>query len=153
MIKGSVHVGMSVADLDRSVKFYREAFGMEVIVQEPFEGAQYDRIMALTGVRGRVALVQAGSLQLELFEFSTPRSAPAHPDRPVSDHGITHFCVEVDDLDKEYRRLLAAGVRFHCEPLAFSATERATYARDPDGNVFELLETTAQPVTERGIDR
>jgi catechol 2,3-dioxygenase-like lactoylglutathione lyase family enzyme len=61
--------------------------------------------------------------------------------------------VEVDDLDKECRRLLAAGVRFHCEPLAFSAAEKATYARDPDGNVFELLETTAQPLGERGIDR
>lgn len=54
--------------------------------------------------------------------------------------GITHFCVEVSDIESEYERLKAAGASFHCPPLDFSGEAMATYGRDPDGNVFELLQ-------------
>ena len=39
----------------------------------------------------------------------------------------------------EYDRLVAAGMRFHCLPVTMGR-QRATYGRDPDGNVVELLE-------------
>jgi catechol 2,3-dioxygenase-like lactoylglutathione lyase family enzyme len=58
----------------------------------------------------------------------------------VSDQGITHFCFRVDDVEAAHARLEAAGDRFHCEPLTFGSRAIATYARDPDGNVFELLQ-------------
>jgi hypothetical protein len=61
--------------------------------------------------------------------------------RPVCDHGITHLCLNVTDIDKEYERLNAAGMRFHCPPQHMGAL-KATYGRDPDGNVVELLEVT-----------
>jgi predicted enzyme related to lactoylglutathione lyase len=47
------------------------------------------------------------------------------------------LCFDVDDVEAEYQRLLAAGVRFHTPPQDFGSA-RATYGRDPDGNVFEL---------------
>lgn len=140
MIKALDHIGLSVVSIDRSVQFYRDLLGMHLVVEEPFEGALYDRIMALRGARGRVVLLKSPRLQLELFEFSEPTPQTGAPDRPVSDHGITHFCVEVADIDLEYDRLQAAGVVFHCPPLVFPGGEKATYARDPDGNVFELLQ-------------
>jgi catechol 2,3-dioxygenase-like lactoylglutathione lyase family enzyme len=59
--------------------------------------------------------------------------------RPVCDHGITHICLDVVDIDTEYERLRAAGMTFHCPPQGVGAL-RATYGRDPDGNVVELLE-------------
>jgi hypothetical protein len=45
----------------------------------------------------------------------------------------------VVDVDAEYERLKAAGMTFHCPPQGMSGI-RATYGRDPDGNVIELLE-------------
>jgi hypothetical protein len=33
-------------------------------------------------------------------------------------------------------------MRFHCPPQAAGKGIRATYGRDPDGNVVELLEVT-----------
>ena len=82
---------------------------------------------------------QRNIMQFELFECQQPSPKHGDPKRPVSDHGITHFCIEVSDIDSEYQRLSAAGVPFHCPPLNFG-TAKATYGRDPDGNVFELLE-------------
>ena len=140
MIKGMNHVGISVASLDRSIRFYRDVLGMEMISQRTFEGGQYEAILALGGASGRVALLKAQNMQLELFEFSRPAPAPGVPNRPVCDHGITHFCVEVSDVEGEYERMKSAGVVFHCPPVEFFCAAKAAYARDPDGNAFELLE-------------
>ena len=142
MIKGLSHIGISVKDLDRSIRFYRDLLGMDLVAEERFAGPQYEQILALPGARGRVALVKRSSLALELFEFEQPAPMPADLLRPVCDHGITHFCVEVDDIETEYSRLEAAGVVFHCPVIEFPWAAKAVYARDPDGNVFELLQST-----------
>jgi catechol 2,3-dioxygenase-like lactoylglutathione lyase family enzyme len=140
VIKSFNHVGLSVVSLEKSVSFYRDVLGMEVIVETTFEGERYSAILGLKEATGRVAFLKSGSTQLELFEFSNPKPASGSPERPVCDHGITHFCIEVIDVDRAYEQLSRAGVAFHCPPLAFSEGTKATYARDPDGNVFELLE-------------
>jgi len=141
MIKGMDHVGISVANLERSLHFYGELLGMNVLAVETFAGAQYEAILALDGATGKVALLKRGSLQIELFEFAQPSPAALDPERPVCHHGITHFCFEVSDIDGEYARLKTAGVPFHCAPLLFGDSTKATYGRDPDGNVFEMFET------------
>jgi catechol 2,3-dioxygenase-like lactoylglutathione lyase family enzyme len=141
MIKGMNHVGVSVVNLERSMRFYRDLLEMEVVVQEtPFGGELYEKIMALEGAKGRACLLKKGDLQLELFEFSHPSPRPKDPKYPVSDHGISHFCIEVAGIDGVFQRLRTAGVAFHCPPLNFFGKAKATYGRDPDGNVFELLE-------------
>lgn len=141
MISGMNHVGISVADLDRSIEFYRNILGMEVVAQAEFAGEAYERVLGLTGVTGKAALLRLNSMQLELFQFNHPIPQQADPNRPVSDHGITHFCIQVTDIHSEHLRLAAAGVRFHCAPQVFFGGALATYGRDPDGNVFELLDT------------
>jgi catechol 2,3-dioxygenase-like lactoylglutathione lyase family enzyme len=140
MIMGFVHVGMSVSNLDRSVAFYREQLGMQLVAQDTFSGPQYAQILALPGAKGKVALLKVGSFELELFEFAAPKPIAKATVGAVSDLGISHFCLEVDDLDAAYRRLAAEGVAFHCEPIHFAGAGKATYCRDPDGNVFELVE-------------
>jgi catechol 2,3-dioxygenase-like lactoylglutathione lyase family enzyme len=141
MIKSFYHVGMSVRDIDRSVAFYRDLLHMDVIVApKPFSGPLYDAVMNLRDAAGRVAIVRGAGLELELFQFSHPTPPPATQDRPVYEFGITHFCLEVTDIESEYERMRNAGVRFHCSPQNHRGIALATYARDPDGNVFELVE-------------
>ena len=144
MIKVMDHVGLSVSNLERSIEFYRKGFGMGVASQGEFESAQYGgkygAILGLRDARGRVAVLKVGSVQVELFEFAHPRPQPGNKNRPVCDHGITHFCIEVAGIDREYERLKAAGATFHCSPQRVVGMGAAVYGRDPDGNVFELFE-------------
>lgn len=144
MIKGMDHVGMSVRNLDRSIEFYRNLFGMELIYHGPFGGEHYDlryeSVLGVKGAAGTVALMRLGTMQIEMFQFDRPDAKLSDPHRPVCDHGITHFCFQVRDVPSEYERLKAAGVRFHCAPQHFDGKAVVTYGRDPDGNVFELLE-------------
>jgi len=143
MIKRLEHVGLSVVNLERSIRFYRDLLGMDVVVtEEQFEGPLFRQILGLPTATGRVALVKRGEVEFELFEFSQPVPKRADLHRPVSDNGITHFCLVVSDIDGLYQRLRRAGVHFHCPPLDFGSA-KATYGRDPDGNVFELVENIA----------
>lgn len=140
MIKGMNHVGISVSSLDRSIEFYRDLLGMKVVVRSMFGGDKYEAVLGLKGARGEAALLRLGDIQVELFQFESPAPKPGNRTRPVCDHGITHFCLQVTDLRGEYERLSAAGVVFHCPPQEFVGNAITTYGRDPDGNVFELLE-------------
>ena len=146
MIRGVHHVAVATGDLDRLVRFYQEAFGFEPASRSGWEpgNALIDGIVGLPGSAARTATLRAGNVYLELFQYVVPAGTPGDPDRPVSDHGYTHFCVDVQDIDAEYERLTALGMRFHCPPPPASqlgrGAIRATYGRDPDGNVIELQE-------------
>jgi catechol 2,3-dioxygenase-like lactoylglutathione lyase family enzyme len=136
------HVGISVSNLDEAIAFYANGFGMSVLERSVFSGEQYDRIMNLARVTGSTAVLRVGDFELELFEFIHPSPRSGATDRPVCDQGITHFCIEVDDIDRACERLKAAGARFHCAPIEFAGVGSATYGRDPDGNVFELFQSS-----------
>ncbi len=55
-----------------------------------------------------------------------------------------HICLEVDDIDAEWARLMAAGATPQGAITAASdgpgAGLRAAYMRDPDGIIVELVE-------------
>ena len=140
------HVAISVVDIERSIGFYREMFGMEPRTPVfPFGGEAMSEVMGLQDASGRMCVIANGTVQLELFEFAHPAPRPKDPDYPVADHGYTHFGFEVDDIMATFERLSAAGVRFHCPITTFPGGMMATYGRDPDGNVFELLEQGPPP--------
>lgn len=140
MIRAVNHVAVSTPDLERMRSFYCDLLGFEEVSRVRWDvgQAEIDAVMALKDSSADVLTVRLGSMCVELFQFDTPLPAPLPAeDRPVSKYGITHLCFGVDDIDAVYRRMVDAGIRFHCPPQTFGP-ERATYGRDPDGNVFEL---------------
>ena len=140
MIIGMHHVAIAVIDLERMLAFYRDIAGFRVVHEGAWQPGNA-RIDALTGLHDSSAgfvVLHGGNCYLELFQYSSPTPRPNDPDRPVSDAGITHVCLVSDDIDAEYRRMGDAGIRFHAPPGPPGAM-RATYGRDPEGNVFELI--------------
>jgi len=144
MIRGIHHTAISTGDLERALGFYRDLLGFEVVFEAAWpEGTEpADQITGLRGSAAKFAMLRAGNAYVELFEYAAPAPRPGDPERPVCDHGLTHIALDVRDIDAEYERLSAAGMRFHCPPLDLGLA-RATYGRDPDGNVIELQEILA----------
>jgi catechol 2,3-dioxygenase-like lactoylglutathione lyase family enzyme len=144
MIRGIHHTAISTGDLERALEFYRDLLGFEVVFEFAWpKGSDLaDQITGLKGSASKIAMLRAGNAYLEIFQYQAPPPRPVDPDRPVCDHGITHVALDVRDIDAEYRRLSAAGMRFHCPPLDMGVV-KATYGRDPDGNVVELQEILA----------
>ena len=141
MFKRIEHVGLSTKKYQRLIDFYSNIIGFKVLYDGSFKGDSYGSIMALDKPRGRVALLDLDGTQLEIFEFSHPEAPDSTRIRPVNHQGITHICFSVSDINAEYQRLTDAGMIFHCTPISFSGEGKATYGRDPDGNVIELYES------------
>jgi catechol 2,3-dioxygenase-like lactoylglutathione lyase family enzyme len=147
MIVGKHHVAISTPDLERLHAFYRDVMGLETVFEmkwEPGEIEVADKITGLKGSSARAVMMRCGNAYVELFQYRTPKPRMSDPDRPVCDHGITHLCLDVKDLDAEYARLSALGMRFHCSPQIVGEGCRTTYGRDPDGNVVELQELATE---------
>jgi catechol 2,3-dioxygenase-like lactoylglutathione lyase family enzyme len=142
MIRGIHHTAISTGDLERSVRFYKDLLGFQEVFSSGWEvGTEMaDKITGLQNSSARLVMLKANNAFIEIFQYATPRPKPGEAMRPVCDHGITHICLEVSNLDEEYERLKNAGMLFHCPPQEAGSGIRATYGRDPDGNVVELLE-------------
>ena len=150
MIRGIHHTAISTGDLERALAFYRDLLGFSMVgnFAWPVGTETADRITGLQASSARVVMLRAGNAFIELFQYASPPPRPNDPGRPVCDHGITHLCLDVTDLDTEYARLRAAGMTFHCPPQDLEGV-RTTYGRDPDGNVIELQEirSAASPIS------
>jgi hypothetical protein len=62
----------------------------------------------------------------------------------MNDAETGFITASVERARREDERLRAAGVRFHSPVTTFPSGIKATYGRDPDGNVFEMLEIPAR---------
>jgi catechol 2,3-dioxygenase-like lactoylglutathione lyase family enzyme len=139
MIKGVHHVAISTPDIDRLAAFYCDQLGFERTFDTAWEPGTVaaDRITGLRDTSARTAMLRATNLYLELFEFRAPIPRAADPRRPVCDHGITHLCLIVDDVDAACEHV---GLEFHSPPQDLGGGVRTVYGRDPDGNIVELKE-------------
>jgi catechol 2,3-dioxygenase-like lactoylglutathione lyase family enzyme len=143
MILGVNHVALSVPDMERALQFYCDLLGFEKVSDAgwPAGTESADRILGVEGTSARVCHIGTDNLLMELFQFGDCAPATQDPRRPVIDHGITHICLAVTDLDAEYERLRAAGMAFHSPPTDVGIPGvRTVYGRDPFGNVVELEE-------------
>jgi catechol 2,3-dioxygenase-like lactoylglutathione lyase family enzyme len=134
VIGGIHHVAISTADAERLLAFYRDQLGFELVFDQTWPAGTEvaDAITGLDGSAARQLLLRSENAYLELFEYASPPPKAGDPERPVCDHGITHLCLDVTDLDGEYERLREAGMTFHCAPQDLGFGVRTTYGRDPD---------------------
>lgn len=139
-IRGLSHVAISTSDLDRAVEFWCEAVGFTEVRRWSWDRLDVvDRLTDLEGSAARAVLLRGYGTGIEIFEFcSPPQRTDDSSTRPVSDHGYTHVCLEVDDIEDEMSRLGDAGMRFWADAATDPAGSRIVYGRDPDGNVIEL---------------
>lgn len=141
MLVGLHHTALSTPDLERLAAFYRDQFGFAVAFDFRWDEGHrgFQRTHAARETRGRVVMLERGAARLELFEYEKPAPRPLPGPPGNADHGLRHLAFEVKGIEAEVARLRAAGVPFLSEPVA-QATVKVCYGRDPDGNLFELIE-------------
>ena len=141
MIHGIHHCAIATHDIERLARFYCDALGFVKVSDGHWDVGNklLDAIVGLDDTASRYAMLRAGPCFLEFFQYSSPTPGPGDPARRACDPGLTHLCLSVSDIDAEYERLSALGMRFHTAPFR-SDVMRTTYGRDPDGNIVELLE-------------
>jgi catechol 2,3-dioxygenase len=128
------HVHLKVADLDRSLAFYRDVLGFEVTFRMP--GA---------------AFLSAGGYHHHLA-LNTWESRGGSPP-PPSSTGLYHVAILYPTralLADALRRLIAAGI--HLDGATDHGVSEALYLRDPDGNGVELYRDRPREEWPRSAD-
>ena len=143
MILSADHVAVSVADMERSIRFYTGLFGFEVRRRLPADPAlPLDRVIGVPGAAADIAHLYLGEFMLELFRYRVPEGRAGAAERSQADHGYIHFGLRVRDIHGETARLRAAEVSFLGDPVEFRPGAWVVYFRGPDGEVVELREVS-----------
>ncbi|MCB1017389.1 MAG: VOC family protein [Acidimicrobiales bacterium] len=133
------HVGQCVSDLDRARAFY-EAFGFAVVRELEVPDAAGSLLRLDPPIGMRVVYLERDGFVLELMHFADRKGTPAS-ERPMDQPGLTHLSLGVDDLG-----VAKATIRAHGgEVLEDTDVGVAVFARDPDGQLLELLTGWTKP--------
>ncbi len=144
VISGVDHVGLTVTNLERSVKFYTEVLECSIVVEQEKEGGYLAAIVGYPDAHVKMAHLQppGSSQRIELFEYCTPKSDPR--DLEPRNVGNAHVCFVVSDLDALYKRLLDHGVTTLSPPIEVDTGVNkggaALYMKDPDGITLEMFQ-------------
>ncbi|HET6373640.1 MAG TPA: VOC family protein [Candidatus Polarisedimenticolia bacterium] len=154
---------LTVSDMERSVKFFSEVLSFEKASDVEVEGADYERLEGLFGLRMRRVRMTLGEESIELTEYLAPEGRPLPVDSRSNDRWFQHIAIVVRDMDEAYRRLRASRVRH-----ASSGPQRlpdwnpnaggiqAFYFKDPDGHALEVIHFPVgkgDPRWQRATDR
>lgn len=141
-----IAVGFTVADMDRSVRFFEDVLTFRKVSDVEVAGDAYERLQGVFPVRMRVVRMALGQEQVELTEYLAPTGLPIPPDARSNDLSFQHVAIVVRDMDRAYARLREARVRHvssgpqtlpDWNPAAGGIS--AFYFRDPDGHVLEVI--------------
>jgi catechol 2,3-dioxygenase-like lactoylglutathione lyase family enzyme len=146
LVQAVAAVGMTVADMDRSVAFYGQVLGFRKVSDVEVWGPEIERLHGIFGLRVRVVRMQLGDEQLELAEYLTPRGRPIPVDSRSHDRWFQHVAIIVSDMDRAYAWLRQHRVE-HASPAPQRLPDwnpnaggiRAFYFKDPDGHPLEVL--------------
>jgi lactoylglutathione lyase len=125
LITGVAHIGIRVADLERSRAFYT-LLGFE-LTAGPLGSEPVAILDHPSGVEINLILNASTGLDHNVLM-----------DEPVKHAGYTHVALLCSDITAAQSQLEAAGITLSGGPVTFPGGQRAIFVRDPDRNVIEL---------------
>ena len=123
------HVAVMVSDLEKSLHFYRDLLGLEVVSPEEHNDGPISEMVAIPKVHMREYRLRAPDgihghtrnegpgFTLDLIQWLNPTSPAGR--YPINHVPSAHICFGVEDVPATYERLKAAGVEFVSPPRPF----------------------------------
>lgn len=129
-VHGLNHVGLVVPDFDKAFAYYTGKLGF----REAYTIRRAD-----------------GSVQLAYLQLNRNTFVELIPAGANQQPGITHFGIEVEDLDTEVAALRAAGLTV-ADPGLTPAKARFVRVNDPNGVQIEIMQFGADSLQRKAID-
>ncbi len=156
-------VGITVADMERSLPFYTDVLAFETISDVEVWGDDFERLEGVFGARARVVRLRLGDEFVELTDYLAPEGLPFPVDSRSNDQWFQHIAIVVSDMERAYARL-----REHRVAHASTGPQtlpdwnpnaggiKAFYFKDPDGHALEVIwfpKGKGDPRWQRPTDR
>jgi catechol 2,3-dioxygenase-like lactoylglutathione lyase family enzyme len=135
------HVAITVADFNRTARFYSDNFGASLVGVNCDHDP--DRLRDFFGVDSshpelKIGWIRVpGGATIEVFEFQ-----PGRDGDPVTwtKQGLTHLSFNVRGTDRWHRYLVERGVTIVSPPQRSPKGHTFFFVQDPDGNLIELID-------------
>tara|TARA_B100001121_G_C18351741_1_gene462786 strand:- start:54 stop:506 length:453 start_codon:yes stop_codon:yes gene_type:complete len=142
---GYRHTGIICRDIKKSLYFYKNLLGLKV-VQEFWDDTDYiNKVSGLKKARVHFIKLKMKSGEiLELLRYPTHNTKL--PKVPIYNTGILHIALQVEDIEKTYKKLKKKGVKFISEPtLSSEKFAKVCFCIDPNKVRVELVEILKLP--------
>lgn len=145
-IKKVEAVGMTVSEMNRSVRFYSEVLGFKKVSDVELYGAEYEQLQGIFGLRMRIIRMQLGEEFIELTDYLTSGGRSIPENVKSNDLSFQHIAIVVSDMDMAYQRLrkyniehISTGPQTLPASIPAAAGIKAFYFHDPDKHNLELI--------------
>lgn len=139
-------VGITVKDLDQSVKFYCDLLGFKKVAEQEYSGSVSEKLEGVFGMHSRVAKLQLGDEYIELTDYITSGGRSIPEDQHSNDLFFQHIAIVVSDMEKAFDLLKKYKVEFvstapQTLPLSNTAAAgiKAFYFHDLDNHNLEII--------------
>jgi catechol 2,3-dioxygenase-like lactoylglutathione lyase family enzyme len=122
-----MQIGLTVADVERSRRFYGGTLGLP---EEP--------AMQVGGEIGTRYGFKWGTTTIKFW--SLPQELPVQTGAPTQRAGLRMVTALVEDVDTAHAELVAKGVPIALPPTDLGGAARIMFMTDPDGNWLELAQ-------------
>lgn len=151
---GILNFPHAVNDLDTTVAFYRDVFGLE-LSRPPgaFPNPGVPSLVNAPGISLRLAMFRMPGAKfiLELTHFSGVERRPAQPNEV--DPGAANLQLRVRDIDAVFAKIRKSGVPIITQsgaPVNIGGGLRSILVRDPDGYILEVMQAPNSPDAPAG---
>jgi catechol 2,3-dioxygenase-like lactoylglutathione lyase family enzyme len=141
-------IGVTVADINRSVDFFTKVLDFDRVADEEVAGPATEQQTGIFGARVRNARLRLGDEEIELTQFlaASQPGRPVPPDSRSNDRWFQHIAIVTSDIDAAYRRLrhfdvhhASTGPQRLPEWNKSAGGIAAFYFKDPDDHVLEVI--------------
>jgi lactoylglutathione lyase len=160
MIADVFHFSFTVSDLDRSIAWYTDVLGLELVHRQRQDNAYTrtlvgipDAVLEIAQLRIPGVPPRRSTHMLELVEYVAPAGDVV--ELRTTTVGVAHLALMVDDVHERHARMVGQGVAFRNAPVAIEEGANAggfsCYFSDPDGITLELLQPSPARLRELGL--
>lgn len=139
-------IGITVKDMNRSVKFYEEVLGFKKISDHEYSGTEFEKLENIFGLNIRVVRMQLGDEFIELTDYLTAGGRSIPEDQKANDLSFQHIAIVVSDMDRAFAQLKKFNVEYvSTSPQTLPVTNtaaagiKAFYFHDVDHHNLELI--------------
>lgn len=139
-------IGITVKEMERSVKFYTEVLGFKKVSDNEYQGNEIEQLKNVFGINIRVVRLQLGDEFIELTDYLTTGGRSIPEDQHSNDLSFQHIAIVVSDMDKAFQQVKKFNVEYvstapQTLPKSIPGAEgiKAFYFHDPDNHNIELI--------------
>lgn len=146
------HIGICVADMERSLRFYRDLLGFNYLSRLDVEGEPSNTLLELPDVKLRAEYLERDGTRIELLHYASPGAQGDGSTPPMNRLGLTHLSLRVENLEQLLKELAGAGVRVLESTNVYNPHFQAgaIFITDPDGTRIELVAAPGDPTRPPG---